>query len=76
MATPRDLTLVLRRLLGRRPPASVVVVAPGSAFEAVLDQRVVSLEQRLEELRGRINGLFFLILGTVLVQVVLRVAGF
>ncbi|MBI4236543.1 MAG: hypothetical protein HY688_04230 [Chloroflexi bacterium] len=92
MAMPRDPSLrsgqassgrsgpalgaALRRLLGGRRPTPQVLIAPGSAFEAVLEQRIASLEQRLDEVRSRVNGLIFLVLGTVLLQVVLRIAGF
>ena len=48
---------------------------PSTAFEALLRQQMESLEQQLQDLRGRINNLFILIVGTVALQAVLRVAG-
>lgn len=49
-----------------------VEVAPASAFEAVLEQRLKELEAQVEEVKGRVNGLLFLVAGTVLLEVVLR----
>lgn len=48
---------------------------PSSAFEALLQQQMQTLEQQLKDLRGRINNLFLLIVGTVALQAILRVAG-
>ncbi|MDO8531413.1 MAG: hypothetical protein Q7T26_04480 [Dehalococcoidia bacterium] len=49
-----------------------VEVAPASAFEAVLEQRLKELEAQVEEVKGRVNGLLYLVAGTVLLEVVLR----
>ena len=48
---------------------------PSTAFEALLRQQMQALEQQLQDLRGRINDLFLLIVGTVALQAILRVAG-
>ena len=48
---------------------------PSTAFEALLRQQMQTLEQQLQDLRGRINDLFLLIVGTVALQAILRVAG-
>ena len=48
---------------------------PRTAFEALLQQQMQSLEQQLQDLRGRINNLFLLIVGTVALQAIMRVAG-
>lgn len=71
---------VLRRLwLRSRPQAppgdQPPRVAPCCPFAAVLEQRQSELERELEEVRGRINGLLFLLAGTVLTQVVLKLMG-
>jgi hypothetical protein len=42
-----------------------------AAFHAVVDERLRSLEKQLDEVKGRVNGLIFLIIGAVLTQVVL-----
>ena len=48
---------------------------PSTAFEALLQQQMHTLEQQLKDLRGHINNLFLLIVGTVALQAILRVAG-
>ena len=45
------------------------------AFRAVVDERLRSLERQLEEVKGRVNGLIFLLAGTVAAQLVLRLLG-
>jgi hypothetical protein len=52
-------------------------VAPLSAesFRAVVDERLRGLERELQEVKGRVNGLIFLLAGTVAAQLVLRVLG-
>ncbi len=68
---------------GRAPIASVPApdtrptldMEPSTAFEALLQQQMQALEQQLQDLRGRINDLFLLIVGTVALQAILRVAG-
>ena len=83
-----ELRDALRGLLSRairnhgRAPVAVIPEArpaidmePGTTFEALLQQQMQSLEQQLQDLRGRINNLFLLIVGTVALQAILRVAG-
>ena len=53
-------------------PSGEVDLGPGSTFEALLDQRMCSLEGAVGELKERVNGLIFLVVGAALVQVVLR----
>ncbi len=70
----RALERALARLR-RRPPAAGAEPAPlpaGAAFRAVVDERLRSLERQLDEVKGRVNGLLFLLAGTVATQVVLR----
>ena len=50
-------------------------VSPGCAFGAVLEERLKNMEGHIEELKGRINGLIFLLAGAVLVEVVMRLVG-
>ena len=84
-----DLRDALRRLFKRAvanhgrpaPPAAgdarpSADLEPATAFEALLQQQMLALEQQLQDLRGRINDLFLLIVGTVALQAVLRIAGF
>lgn len=44
-----------------------------AAFRAAVEQRLSGLERDVGELRGRINGLIFVVLGAVVTQVVLKV---
>lgn len=64
----------LRRLRRPRPPE--VDVSPASTFDALLDQRLDHLERHVEELKTRINGLVFLVIGAVIAQVVLSIWGY
>ena len=43
----------------------------GAAFQAVVEERLRSLEKQLDEVKGRVNGLIFLIIGVVITQVAL-----
>lgn len=78
-----ELVRLLRGLLRPRarkdPPTSpqeqaAVVSAPTSTFEALLQERLRAVEAELAEQRNRVNGLLFLVAGTVLVQLLLRLA--
>jgi vacuolar-type H+-ATPase subunit D/Vma8 len=42
-----------------------------AAFHAVVEERLRSLEKQLDEVKGRVNGLIFLIIGVVVTQFVL-----
>ncbi|MGQ9572788.1 MAG: hypothetical protein ACUVV3_06340 [Dehalococcoidia bacterium] len=44
----------------------------GDPFRAVVEERLRHLEQQLGELKGRINGLIFVVIGTVLTQVITK----
>ncbi len=46
-----------------------------SAFRAVVEERLRSLERQLDEVKGRVNGLIFLLAGAVAAQFVLRLLG-
>jgi hypothetical protein len=41
-----------------------------AAFRAAVDERLRSLERQMDEVKGRINSLLFLVAGTVLTEVV------
>ncbi len=41
-----------------------------AAFRAAVDERLRSLERQMDEVKGRINGLLFLVAGTVLTEIV------
>ena len=42
------------------------------AFLAVMEERLGNLEQQVNELKGRVNGLIFLIVGAAAAQFILR----
>lgn len=48
-----------------------VNLSPRSAFDALLDARLNVLERQVDELKGRVNGLIFLVIGAVIVQIVI-----
>ena len=69
-----ELKGALRKL--RRPRAPEVDLSPASTFDALLDQRLRHLERHVEELKTRINGLVFLVVGAVVAQIVLSFWGY
>ncbi len=62
--------------IGRRreTPSAHAWLSP-QAFRAVMDERLRSLERQLDEVKGRVNGLIFLLAGAVAAQLILRLAG-
>lgn len=55
----------------RRVAPAPLRVEPTNPFEVAVEQRLRHLEARIEEVKGRINGLFFTLVGAILVQLVL-----
>ncbi|HEU4760123.1 MAG TPA: hypothetical protein VFT91_09110 [Dehalococcoidia bacterium] len=43
-----------------------------AAFRAAVQERLRQLEREVAEVKGRVNGLIFLVVGTVIAQVVLK----
>ena len=73
---PTSLERALARF--RRPPeagggASARVSA--AEFRAATEQRLRALEREVAEVKGRVNGLIFVVVGAVITQVVLRLVG-
>ncbi|MDP2954744.1 MAG: hypothetical protein Q8O76_15680 [Chloroflexota bacterium] len=68
--------VALLRGLGRKgvPPEgrARVDLAPGCPFGALVEQRLRGLEERVDEVKARLNGLLFLVAGAVLVEIILR----
>ena len=62
-----------RRL--RRDLWDGVNLSPRSAFDALLDARLNVLERQVDELKGRVNGLIFLVIAAVIVQIVMGLLG-
>ncbi len=44
-----------------------------AAFRAAVEQRLGNLERDIGELKGRLNGLIFVVMGAVITQVVLKI---
>ncbi len=69
----RQLGKLFQGLRGDRHRQGLAVdVRPTSVFDAILEQRLKNLEQNFADLKNRVNGLIFLVVGAVLVQVLLR----
>lgn len=72
---PREIERALAALLRRRKAAQAAPTEgppAGAAFRAVVYQRLGNLEEQLREVKGRVNGLIFLIAGAVVVQILQR----
>jgi hypothetical protein len=67
----RRLRIDARRRADATAPETLAAMSP-PAFRSVVAHRLASLEQQVGELRGRINGLLFVVAGAVVTQVVLR----
>jgi len=44
----------------------------GDAFRVRVEERLRNLEQQVSEIKGRVNGLIFLVAGTALTQVIMK----
>ncbi len=67
--------LNVRRRRRRTDPAPAVELRPAGAYEAVTRQMVENLAADIREIKNRLNGLLFMVAGTVLLDVIVRVAG-
>jgi hypothetical protein len=73
-----DVERSLREIFARHtatPADAAMQTLSAPAFRALVAERLRSLERDLGEVRSRINGLLFLVLGAVITQVVLRALG-
>ena len=52
-----------------------ISLEPASAYEAVTRQMVIALTEELREIKTRLNGLLFMVAGSLLLDVALRLAG-
>ena len=46
-----------------------------AAFRAAVEVRLANLERELGDVKGRVNGLIFVVLGAVIAQLLLRLLG-
>ena len=65
----------LREQVARLRTRPGVELAPASAYEAVTRQMVEGLAADVREIKNRLNGMMWMVAGTVLIDMVLRVAG-
>lgn len=57
------------------PGTGRVSLEPASAYEAVTRQMVTAMNEELKEIKARLNGLLFMVAGSVLLDVALRLGG-
>ncbi len=72
---PRLLERTIARFRTPVPDTTHTVRLSPEVFRAVVDERLRSLERHLDEVKGRVNGLIFLLAGAVAAQFILRLAG-
>ena len=60
---------------GRQENGDVPSRVSAAAFRAMALERLRSVERDVSELKGRVNGLIFVVIGAVITQFVLKVAG-
>ncbi|CAN5854029.1 hypothetical protein BH24CHL3_BH24CHL3_09340 [soil metagenome] len=70
----RDFLLTVPDPVRREPPLDHVPIdlRPASAFEAITRQMVESLSAELREIKSRLNGLIFMMVGAILLEIVSR----
>ena len=73
---PSRLEQALARFRRRQQAAQEVPNPPtgrgADAFRARVEERLRNLEQQVSETKGRVNGLIFLVAGTALTQVIMK----
>jgi hypothetical protein len=73
----REIERAIAFFVRRRDTAKHAAPPPAdrASFRATVDLRLSNLERQLDEVKGRVNGLLFLLAGAVATQVVLRLFG-
>lgn len=64
----------LRRMLQRKPLPDVQL-EPASTYEAITRQMVVDLRSEIKSLRQRLDSLFSVVIGAIVLDLLLRLAG-
>ena len=59
----------------RREDGDVPSRVSAAAFRAMVIERMRAVERDVAEVKGRVNGLIFVVVGAVITQFVLKVAG-
>lgn len=67
--------MVATILTHSRDETPAVDLEPKSTYEVITRERVAHIEDNLKEIRYRVNGIFYLVIGSVLLDVVLRWLG-
>lgn len=77
MTTPTRLIPPKRRIRPHhsRSTSPPVDLEPSSTYEAITRQKVESLEDDLREIKSRIDTIFYLIIGSILVDMLTRWIG-
>lgn len=75
MPNPNDRFRENLTILRNSTDPDPVDLRPSSAFEAITRQMVESLMQELQEIRTRLNGLIFMMIGAVVLDAISRVVG-
>jgi hypothetical protein len=52
-----------------------VDLSPASAYEAVTRQMVEALADDIREIKGRLNGLLWMVAGAIVIDIVIRLSG-
>ena len=65
----------LRRRAARTEQRAPTAQLSAGAFRAVVDERLRNLERQLDEVKGRVHGLIFLLAGAVAAQFILQLLG-
>ena len=69
----KSLGEALRRLAGRAAPRKTP--ERGLSFEDLLNLRMEHLEKQLDEMKGRLNALFLILLAAVITDLMMRILG-
>jgi hypothetical protein len=67
----RSIGELFLKIGGRRHPP-LAEMSPGCPFGALLEERLRNMEREIGELKGRINGLIFLLIALVLAEILMR----
>jgi hypothetical protein len=59
----------------RRTPAPDVQLEPASAYEAITRQMVIDVRAEIKSLRQRLDYLFSVVIGAIVLDLLLRIAG-
>ena len=67
--------MVATTLISPRTEAPSIDLDPKSTYEVITREKVEQIEDELKEIRYRVNGIFYLVIGSVLLDVLPRWLG-